>query len=254
MAHLFATMVYFCVVGYDYVMEMLLNSMCLIPQRALTCAPVSHEFNFASRPWLQVPVMLLLLIEMRLRFFHANTCLINLHQTQTGIGIGCPSLKGYTFIPSCQSTCSATDTWQITSDLIQQGGRKGCSTDIAHHTLHAYLAWVRSQSVSCGVLFVDLQVAFYSILRSSLFDEEMHDDLICVAMQRLGILPSESATLFSRIMQFKVGTPTDILKDMFAGTHFTMRSCPTVTATTPHVAPDLVILLLMCFSIWPFAW
>eukprot|EP00435_Cladocopium_sp_Y103_P060701 s101_g22.t1 len=81
--------------------------------------------------------------------------------------------------------------WTEHHDLIQQGGRKGCSTDIAHHILHAYSAWARQKSVSCGILFVDLQSAFYSVLRSSLFKEEMHDDLICRAIADFGIQPDE---------------------------------------------------------------
>ena len=84
---------------------------------------------------------------------------------------------------------SLADKWHLSDDLIQHGGRRVCSTDLAHHVLHAYMAWARSRSVSCGVMFVDLQAAFYSVLRSSLLEQEMHDDLICKAMSLLSITP-----------------------------------------------------------------
>ena len=73
---------------------------------------------------------------------------------------------------------SLARVWQQDDQLIQLGGRKGCSTDVAHHMLHAHISWARHVNRSCAVLFVDLQSAFYSILRSSLFKGEYHDDQI----------------------------------------------------------------------------
>ena len=86
---------------------------------------------------------------------------------------------------------SLADVWNKDDSLIQLGGRKGCSTDVAHHFLHAHLAWARDANVSCAILFVDLQSAFYSVLRSSFFEGNFHDDAICYAMKQLGITPDE---------------------------------------------------------------
>lgn len=134
------------------------------------------------------------------------------------------------------------EIWTLNDDLIQMGGKKGCSTDIAHHFLHTYLSWARAKSVSCGLLFVDLQAAFYSILRSSIFDGEVHDDAICYAMQRLGITPKEWQEIKDCVAtdnatvgldQHRVG----ILRDMFSGTHFSMHGCPGNIATTRGTRP-----------------
>ena len=120
--------------------------------------------------------------------------------------------------------------------------RRGCSTDVAHHLLHAHLAWARSQNVSCGLLFVDLQAAFYSVLRSSLFEGEFHDDTICYAMQRLGITPKDWQEIKDCIAidNATVGLDehrTGILRDMFSGTHFSMHGSTDNVATTRGTRP-----------------
>eukprot|EP00435_Cladocopium_sp_Y103_P044445 s918_g12.t1 len=132
--------------------------------------------------------------------------------------------------------------WCKSNDLIQQGGRKGCSTDVAHHVLHAYTAWARTNTVSCGLLFVDLQSAFYSVMRSSLFDQEIHDDMLCQAMIALGIQPSEwihirDAAAADYAVEGVHPQIECILKDMFSATHFEMKGMPHVTATTRGTRP-----------------
>ena len=76
---------------------------------------------------------------------------------------------------------------------------------------------------------------FYSVLRSSLFEQEMHDDLICTAMKHLGILPEEwheSKAVVTRdnATEGLQEHHAAILKDMFAGTRFTMRGLGETTA------------------------
>ena len=134
------------------------------------------------------------------------------------------------------------DTWNADAKLIQLGGKKGCSTDVAHHLLHAHLAWARSANVSCAILFVDLQSAFYSILRSSLFHGEFHDDTICFAMKQLGIKPEEwqeiKACIAADAATEGLGRHQEgILRDMFSGTHFMMQGLPGKTATTRGTRP-----------------
>ena len=72
--------------------------------------------------------------------------------------------------------------------------------------------------------FVDLQAAFYSIMRSSLFDHEMHDDLICTAKKHLGITPED----WGEVRRIAAGDHVvagshphkeAVLRDMFSGTH-----------------------------------
>ena len=80
--------------------------------------------------------------------------------------------------------CLATE-WLQDDSLIQLGGKQGGSTDVAHHFMHAHLSWAKA------TLFVDLQAAFYSVLRTMVVENELHDDLFCHAMQVLGITPQE---------------------------------------------------------------
>ena len=134
------------------------------------------------------------------------------------------------------------EIWNKDASLIQLGGRKGCSTDVAHHMLHAHLAWARVANVSCAILFVDLQSAFYSVLRASFFQGEFHDDAICYAMKHLGITPDEWQEIKTAVAS---DNATDglkpqygsILKDMFSATHFSMQGLQEKTATMRGTRP-----------------
>ena len=149
------------------------------------------------------------------------------------------------------------DTWNADETLIQLGGKKGCSTDVAHHLLHGHLAWARHANVSCAILFVDLQSAFYSILRSSLFHGEFHDDSICFAMKQLGIQPEEWQEIKACIAADDAakglgGHQEGILRDMFSGTYFMMQGLEGQTATMRGTRPgDPVadILFNMAFKL-----
>ena len=134
------------------------------------------------------------------------------------------------------------EVWSQEEDLIQMGGKKGCSTDVAHHFLHAHLSWSRARNVSCGILFVDLQAAFYSVLRSSLFAGEFHDDEICFAMKQLGITPQEWHEIKQCVTRDNATDgvethPAGILHDMFSGTHFTMQGLNDKVATMRGTRP-----------------
>ena len=132
--------------------------------------------------------------------------------------------------------------WMSHEDLIQQGGKRGCSTDIAHHLLHAYFAWARTQSISCAMLFVDLHAAFYTVIRSMLMNEPIHDDLLCQAMSRLGIMPSDWHNILQTVQGDNAASTLHahhqgILADMFEGTHFLMPGVEGPVATFRGTRP-----------------
>lgn len=110
---------------------------------------------------------------------------------------------------------------------------------------------------SCAILFVDLQSAFYSILRSSLFEGEFGDEAICYAMKHLGITPQEWQEIRSVVTSDYAISGIDahheaILKDMFSGTHFSMQGLKEKTATMRGTRPgDPVadILFNMAFKL-----
>eukprot|EP00435_Cladocopium_sp_Y103_P054886 s686_g18.t1 len=137
---------------------------------------------------------------------------------------------------------SLAEVWTYDNPLIQLGGRKGCSTDIAHHMLHAHLSWAKDTNTSCALLFVDLQAAFYSVIRSSLFDGEFHDDQICFAMKQLGILPDEWHHIKDTVLQDYAAKglgkhQEGILRDAFSGTHFLTHGVPGKTVTLRGTRP-----------------
>ena len=149
------------------------------------------------------------------------------------------------------------EVWQQDASLIQLGGKKKCSTDIAHHMLHAHLSWARHSVKSCAILFVDLKSAFYSVLRSSLFEGDFGDEAICFAMKQLGILPHEWQEIRAAVTSDYAISGIDahhesILKDMFSGTHFVMQGIDEQTATMRGTRPgDPVadILFNMAFKL-----
>lgn len=68
-----------------------------------------------------------------------------------------------------------------------------------------------------------------------MFEQEIHDDLICTAMKHLGILPQEwheskAVVTLDNATEGLQEHHAAILKDMFAGTHFTMRGLGETTA------------------------
>eukprot|EP00435_Cladocopium_sp_Y103_P031829 s854_g8.t1 len=137
---------------------------------------------------------------------------------------------------------SLAKEWNAENTLIQLGGKRGCSTDVAHHFLHSHLTWAKSANILSAMLFVDLQAAFYSVLRSSLFEGEFHDDVVCFAMQRLGILPTEWHSIRDTILRDHAiggmgGHHAGILRDMFTGTHFEIQCLPGKTATMRGTRP-----------------
>ena len=134
------------------------------------------------------------------------------------------------------------DTWTASNDVIQQGGRKGCSTDTAHHLLHGYFAWARDHHTSCALLFVDLHAAFYTVVRSMFLDQPLHDDLLCSAMQRLGITAADWHDILALIAADRATENLDshtqgLLNDMFTGTHFCMRGLVDPIATFRGTRP-----------------
>ena len=79
--------------------------------------------------------------------------------------------------------------WASKIDSLQQGGRKGFGTDLSHHLVQSFFAWGRRNAKATAMLFVDLQAAFYSVFRGSLFNGEYDETHLRSALQHFGILP-----------------------------------------------------------------
>eukprot|EP00435_Cladocopium_sp_Y103_P025065 s1548_g6.t1 len=117
--------------------------------------------------------------------------------------------------------------WATQADVIQYGGKAGHSTDLAHHLLSAFVAWGRASQTSVGMLFVDLQSAFYSVLRQSFFDDDINDSLLCQALQHHGVFPQDWHHIRAQIekdvaLQHVGEHAQGIIQDMFTASHFSM--------------------------------
>ena len=92
------------------------------------------------------------------------------------------------------------------------------------------------------MLFVDLHAAFYTVIRSLLLEEQVHDDLLCQVMQRLGITPQDWHNILGTVQteNAAAGLTTyhkGVLADMFAGTHFVMPGVDRPVATFRGTRP-----------------
>eukprot|EP00435_Cladocopium_sp_Y103_P056468 s2453_g19.t1 len=134
------------------------------------------------------------------------------------------------------------DVWVASDDVIQFGGKKGYSTDLAHHLLGMHMTWGRQRNLSVGLLFVDLQAAFYSVLRGSFFADNVNDHLLCKGMQHFGITPADWHSIRQQVERDYalqgVGQHAEgILRDMFTATHFRMSNIPNAVCTTRGTRP-----------------
>ena len=132
--------------------------------------------------------------------------------------------------------------WIRAMDVLQFGGRKGCSPDFAHHILHSFLAWSKVKKKPAAAIFVDLQSAFYSVLRQGLFQGEINDTHVCNAMVQLGVSPEEFQEITSTVSQEAatagISSHSDqLFRNLFSATHFRMTAigqpCHTSKGTRP---------------------
>ena len=134
------------------------------------------------------------------------------------------------------------DLWGRCIDAMQQGGRARFGTDVSHHLLQAYLAWSRAKRQPMAVLFVDLHSAFYSVVRSSLFDADQGDDLLFQALHRLGIKPADLEDIIQQVrrdhaLQGLSRHGQELLQDFFHASFYQMQHVPGVTMTTRGTRP-----------------
>eukprot|EP00435_Cladocopium_sp_Y103_P068330 s1096_g31.t1 len=135
-----------------------------------------------------------------------------------------------------------TQAWHADSDVIQYGGKPGHATDLAHHILSMFLSWGRANNKSVGLLFVDLQAAFYSVHRGAFFEGELNDNLLCQALCQHGVLPEDWQQIRSQVEADAalagVGEQAqNILRDMFSATHYTMAGVQGRVCTTRGTRP-----------------
>ncbi len=132
--------------------------------------------------------------------------------------------------------------WEATRQTLQFGGCRGGSTDMAHHILHAGLAWARHRNIPCAAIFVDLSAAFYSVLRQGLFEGEIYDRHVCRVMSDLGITPEEYHDILSTVEKeaatHGISKHADhLFRNLFTATHFYMQDIPHACHTARGTRP-----------------
>ena len=90
------------------------------------------------------------------------------------------------------------------------------------------------------MLFVDLHAAFYTVIRSLLLEEQVHDDLLCQAMQRLGITPQDWHNVLGTVQKDNAAAGLSYLPitKEFWQTMFLQEpilSCLALTGQLPHL-------------------
>ena len=149
------------------------------------------------------------------------------------------------------------EQWIANQHSIQLGGRKGVGTDIAHHVIQSLLAWTKHCSLATSVLFLDLRAAFYSVHRGALFEGQINDNLLVLAMKYHGVLPEDWAEIRSQIERDHATSGISrhanvVLADMFSATHFRLAGGRDKVLTCRGTRPgDPVgdLLFNMLFSI-----
>ena len=132
--------------------------------------------------------------------------------------------------------------WLSRIDSLQQGGRKGLGTDLSHHVLQSLSAWGRSQGVSTAVLFVDLHSAFYSVIRTSLFQDATDVSFLRQAFDRFHITPQDFAEILEvtsadHALEGLSAHGQHMLLDFFSAAFFQMHSTEGLTMTTRGTRP-----------------
>ena len=147
--------------------------------------------------------------------------------------------------------------WDHDHGSLQLGGRAGVGCDLAHHVVQAAFSWFRGRSLSYSATFLDLKAAFYSVHRGALFSGQWDDRLLCLAMDRHGIMPTDWHEIRQQV-ESDCAAPglsehaETVFRDLFHPTYFQMGGVASPTMTTRGTRPgDPVadILFNMLFGI-----
>ena len=112
----------------------------------------------------------------------------------------------------------------------QIGGRRKVPVQLGTHMVRAHLRIQADRGRSAAVLFLDLQEAFYRVLRPLALGDKMTDEAICAMMQRLRIPPSAMEEL-ARLLELPGATEQADLPP-----HLRRALCAIHTDTHFHVA------------------
>ena len=79
------------------------------------------------------------------------------------------------------------DHWSKNSMPLQVGGKTGCSAAFGHLCSRSVLSFARASHMSAGLLFVDLQSAYYAVIRETVLGGGLSDRPIEVVAGALGL-------------------------------------------------------------------
>ena len=78
----------------------------------------------------------------------------------------------------------------------QCGSRSGKGTDLCSHLVKQFWSWTVFACLSAGLTFVDVVGAFDAVIRKLLFDTEILDESVAMALRALGFGPEVMHSLF----------------------------------------------------------
>ena len=145
--------------------------------------------------------------------------------------------------------------WELSIDALQMGGRQQHGADMAHHFLQLHQSWTKSKAIPSGALFIDVQAAFYTLLRQSIVECEDEGHAVAYAMDKAGVSPESIQQVILDAAKSPVTAELSrhlqaIVKDLLCNTFFTLEGldlcCRTSRGTRPgDPVADLLYNMVM---------
>ena len=145
--------------------------------------------------------------------------------------------------------------WSPDDSALQLGGRKKLGTDIAHHFLQLHQSWSRQKCLPSGIIFFDVQSAFYTLLRQTIIDSESQDRAIAYVLHQTGFDDAHIQATIDRAASHPATLDLSkhlqaLLRDLLTNTYFTLEGVSHCCLTTRGTRPDLVTPLPTCSTTW----
>ena len=132
--------------------------------------------------------------------------------------------------------------WSPDTCALQLGGRKKLGTDIAHHFLQLHQHWARQQGLPSGIIFFDVQAAFYTLLRQTIIESESQDRAIAYVLHQTGFADDQIQDTIDRAAAHPATADLSqhlqaLLRDLLSNTYFTLEGVSHCCLTTRGTRP-----------------
>ncbi|CAE7680575.1 unnamed protein product, partial [Symbiodinium sp. CCMP2456] len=134
--------------------------------------------------------------------------------------------------------------WNMHSLPMQLGGKSGCSSVFGHLCSRSILSFARSQTLSAGLLFVDLASAYYAVIRETILGGGLADKPLAEIAGALGLTDEDLQVLHhyvarEPILQQQSADPllTDLARQLHQQTWFVLAEDSHIVETMRGTRP-----------------